>query len=411
MALLTQAVGRAGEPAPSGEQVRIVSTRARSLLVVVCVVAAMTVGITTTTASGQAPPTTQPTNLLQGLVDKLAPTTTTPAAPAPAPGQPPAAPGAAAKPPPGPPPPSSTVPPEVSRVVPADAQRIIDSVRRTGPRNTTALLDALRRLEDVGFTAEEAAVLGMGRFPVGGPANYRDDWLEARFGPPFHLHQGTDIFAERGTPVRAPADGAVRFVEEGGLGGLSAYVTTGDGTFYYMTHLNGFNRKIASGSRVKQGEVIAYVGNTGNAANGAPHLHFEIHPGGGAAVNPKPHLDTWLNEALAGVDAVLKSFNVNQPAPLTAAGLLRRFEERSVGSSRAAAAPLLWASTVSPAGGSLRLAEAEVADLASRIDWERLTDIKQAEADALREGRQAARAVMSPVTPPAILTLLTGRAD
>lgn len=385
------------------------STRARSLLVVVSVVAASTVGLTSS-ARGQAPPTTPTTNLLQGLVNKLVPTTTSPpaSAPAPAPG---AAPGPAAKGPPTPAAPPTTAPPADSRVVPPDAQRIIDSVRRTGPRNTTALLDALRRLEDVGFTAEEAAVLGMGRFPVGGPADYRDDWLEARFGPPFHLHQGNDIFADRGTPVRAPAEGTVRFVEEGGLGGLSAYVTTADGTFYYMTHLNGFNRKIASGSRVKVGEVIAYVGNTGNAANGAPHLHFEIHPGGGAAVNPKPFLDTWLNEALAAVSALLSSYNVNQPAPLTAAGLLRRFEDDSAGSSRAAAAPLLWASTVSPAGGSLRLAEAEVADLASRIDWERLTNLKQAEADALREGRQAARVVMSPVTPPAILTLLTGRAD
>ncbi|MDP8938035.1 MAG: M23 family metallopeptidase [Actinomycetota bacterium] len=382
---------------------------ARSVVVVVAVVAAATVGLTSS-ATGQAPPTTPTTNLLQGLVDKLVPTTTAPPAAAPA-GPAPAAPGPAAKAPPAPVAPPTTAQPADSRVVPPDAQRIIDSVRRTGPRNTTALLDALRRLQDVGFTAEEAAVLGMGRFPVGGPADYRDDWLEARFGPPFHLHQGTDIFAARGTPVRAPADGAVRFVEEGGLGGLSAYVTTGDGTFYYMTHLNGFNRKIGSGSRVKQGEVIAYVGNTGNAANGAPHLHFEIHPGGGAAVNPKPFLDTWLREALEGVDALLRSFNVNQPAPLTAAGLLRRFEDGSAGASRAAVAPLLWASTVSPAGGSLRLAEAEVADLAGRIDWERLTNLKQAEADALREGRQAARAVMSPVTPPAILTLLTGRVD
>jgi len=295
--------------------------------------------------------------------------------------------------------------------VPPEAQAIIDSVRRTGPRNTSALLDALRRLEDVGFTAQEAAVLGMGRFPVGGPADYRDDWLEARFGPPFHLHQGNDIFADRGTPVRAPAEGTVRFVEEGGLGGLSAYVTTADGTFFYMTHLNGFNRKIANGARVKVGEVIAYVGNTGNAANGAPHVHFEVHPRGGAAVNPKPFLDTWLSEALAAVPTVLSSFSVNQPTPLTAAGLLRRFEDDSLASPRSAAAPLLWASTVSPAGGSLRLAEVAVAGLAGRIDWERLTNLKQAEADALREGRQAARAVMSPVTPPAILTLMTGRAD
>jgi len=399
-----------GEPGAGGEQFKNVIRSARSLLVG-SVVAALTVGVPSSPAGGQvspSPPTTK--NLVQGLVETLLPTTTAP--PPAAPGAPaPGAPGGAAPKPPGAPPPPVTVPPAESRIVPPEAQAIIDSVRRTGPRNTTALLDALRRLEDVGFTAEEAAVMGMGRFPVGGPADYRDDWLEARFGPPFHLHQGTDIFADRGTPVRAPAEGAVRFVEEGGLGGLSAYVTGPDGTFYYMTHLNGFNRKIASGSRVKQGDVIAYVGNTGNASNGAPHVHFEVHPRGGAAVNPKPFLDTWLSEALAAVPALLSSFSVNQPSPLTDAGLLRRFEDASMASPGSAAAPLLWASTVSPAGGSLRLAQVEVAGLADRIDWERLTNMKQAEADALREGSQAARAIMSPVTPPVILTLLTGRSD
>lgn len=379
---------------------------------VVAVVAALTVG-PSSSASGQAPPTTPTTkNVLEQLVEQLLPTTPPPPAPvAPSPVGPGPGPATATPPAAVAAPPSLAPKPADSRTVPPEAQRVIDSVRRTGPRNTTALLDALRRLEDVGFTAEEAAVLGMGRFPVGGAADYRDDWLEARFGPPFHLHQGTDVFADRGTPVRAPAEGAVRFVEEGGLGGLSAYVTTADGTFYYMTHLNGFNRKIASGSRVKVGDVIAYVGNTGNAANGAPHVHFEVHPRGGGAVNPKPFLDTWLTEALAAVPALLSSYSVNQPAPLTAAGLLRRFEDSSSASPRSAAAPMLWASTVSPAGGSLRLAEVEVAGLAGRIDWERLTNMKQAEADALREGRQAARAVMSPVTPPLILTLLAGRAD
>ena len=410
MALLTRPEG---EPGAGGEQFKGVFAPARSILVIGSVVAALTVGLSSVSspAGGQVQPTPPTTaNLLRDLVEKLLPTTTTapPLAPTP---PPPGAPGSGGARPPATAASSTTVPPAESRVIPPEAQAIIDSVRRTGPRNTTALLDALRRLEDVGFTAEEAAVMGMGRFPVGGPADYRDDWLEARFGPPFHLHKGTDIFADRGTPVRAPAEGSVRFVEEGGLGGLSAYVTTSDGTFYYMTHLNGFNREIASGSRVKQGDVVAYVGNTGNAANGSPHLHFEIHPRGGEAVNPKPFLDAWLNEALAAVPALLSSFSVNQPAPLTDAGLLRRFEDSSLASPRSAAGPLLWASSVSPAGGSLRLAEVEVAGLAGRIDWERLTNLKQAEADALREGSQAARAIMSPVTPPAILTLLTGSAD
>ncbi|HEV3400649.1 MAG TPA: M23 family metallopeptidase, partial [Acidimicrobiales bacterium] len=92
---------------------------------------------------------------------------------------------------------------------------MINSVRRTGGRSTRELMAALRQLVDIGLSPQEAAAIGMGKFPVGGEAAYTDDWLFPRFNPSFHLHEGTDIFAARGTPVRAPADGTVRFTEGG----------------------------------------------------------------------------------------------------------------------------------------------------------------------------------------------------
>ena len=130
----------------------------------------------------------------------------------------------------------------------------------------------------------------MGQFPLLGMANWTDDWLDHRSGLPVHQHQGNDVFAVFDAPVRAVVDDIVRF-EVGGLGGNALYLTAPDGTYYYMAHLNGFNRDLANGAAVKQGQIIGYNGDSGNAKGGAPHVHFEIHPRGGAAVDPKPTLD------------------------------------------------------------------------------------------------------------------------
>jgi hypothetical protein len=292
------------------------------------------------------------------------------------------------------------------RVIPPEFLPIINSLRKSGPRNNATLLDALRRLEDLGLTSEEVAILGSGHFPVAGPVSYTDDWHDARFGPPFHLHQGTDIFAERGTPIRAVDDGVVSY-SDGGLGGKGANLDAVDGTTYYMAHLNGYARDLSSGSRVKQGQVIGYVGSTGNAEGGSPHLHFEIHPGGGEATNPKPILDGWLDEALAEVPTLLASFNVNVPRAITAAGILRRFEGGMYsGSGQTAVAPLLWASSVSAGGGTLRLAEVVAMRMAGRIDWDGRTSLQDMQAQSIRDARSVAGAVLAPVTPTVVMRLL-----
>lgn len=249
--------------------------------------------------------------------------------------EPPAARSPTAAPAPGPAPAPTPTPTPTPAPAPAPAKEVVSTpapaparvpptpphpthLGRPGPRNTSAMLDVVQQLEKAGIPREEAARIGMGRFPVGGRANYGDDWLAPRSSPRFHLHKGTDIFAARGTPVRAPSEGTVRFTFDA-AGGKSAYLRTADGTFYYMTHLDGFNRSLRNGSAVRQGDVLGYVGSTGNA--GVPHLHMQVHPRGGEAVNPKPYLDRWMFEAVEAGRAHLAAHDearrvqVATPAP------------------------------------------------------------------------------------------------
>lgn len=121
-------------------------------------------------------------------------------------------------------------------------------------------------------------------FPVGGPHAYTDNFGDYRSGG--RTHQGVDIFALQGAPVVAVMDGTIITAGTQSLGGIVLRLRGKDGNVYSYAHLNGCAAGISEGSSVRAGETIGYVGSTGNAAGGAPHLHFEVHPGGGAAINP-----------------------------------------------------------------------------------------------------------------------------
>jgi murein DD-endopeptidase MepM/ murein hydrolase activator NlpD len=202
---------------------------------------------------------------------------------------------------PAPPPPVAAggdEPVDGSFVLPPELQAKVNAVRRTRPNDDFKLLDVVRAYAgSAHIPLDQAMVLGLGHLPVAGPAHWTHDWLLPRRGPPVHLHQGTDIWAAMDTPIRAPYAGRVRY-EDGGLGGLAAYVTVADGTYYYLAHMAGTAPGLASGATVAQGQIVGFVGDSGNARGGPSHLHFEIHPRGGAAVDPKPILDRWVNEAM-----------------------------------------------------------------------------------------------------------------
>lgn len=116
--------------------------------------------------------------------------------------------------------------------------------------------------------------------PVAGTVEVVDGFGDIRDmpGTPHHIHQGNDISASTGTPIVAPFDGDA-VMEPGDLGGQAVKVYGAAG-YVYNAHLSAYGKLGA----VRTGDVIGYVGSTGNAT--APHDHFEWHPGNGAAVDP-----------------------------------------------------------------------------------------------------------------------------
>lgn len=128
-------------------------------------------------------------------------------------------------------------------------------------------------------------------YPLAGPSTFGDDWLASR--PGGRYHEGIDLFAARGTPVLAVADGTLFRVGYSGISGNRFWLRDAAGTEFFYAHLDGYSSAAREGATVSRGTVLGYNGDTGDAKGTSPHVHFEIHPGGGGPVRPYPILSGW----------------------------------------------------------------------------------------------------------------------
>ena len=136
-------------------------------------------------------------------------------------------------------------------------------------------------------------------FPVYGPSSFTDTFQAARAHVSGGWHHGDDIFAPLGAPVLACASGTVFSVGWNGVGGNRLWLRDGQGNLFYYAHLSAFTPLAINGNKVNAGDVLGFVGNTGDAQGTPPHLHFEIHPlgllglGYDGVVNPTSYLLAW----------------------------------------------------------------------------------------------------------------------
>ncbi len=182
----------------------------------------------------------------------------------------------------------------------ADARRAIDEARSAVEGAEQAIDQANAELE--AFRAGSAVYIEGVVFPVadGYHRPLIDSWGFPRMPgtPDEHWHEGIDIFAPTGTPLLAAERAVVTRVGAGRLGGLVVWLRGESGARWYYAHLQAHAAGLAEGMVVEAGEVIGYVGNTGNAIGTPPHLHLELHPSGDGPVNPFPLLN-----AIADQDA------------------------------------------------------------------------------------------------------------
>jgi murein DD-endopeptidase MepM/ murein hydrolase activator NlpD len=136
-------------------------------------------------------------------------------------------------------------------------------------------------------------------FPVYGPASFGDSFGAPRTDIESGWHHGEDIVGAIGTPLLAVADGVVHSVGWNQIGGWRLWLRDGDGNEFYYAHLSAYSPLAGEGRRVHAGDVLGFMGTSGDADGGVPHLHFEIHPvallglGYDGVIAPYPYLVAW----------------------------------------------------------------------------------------------------------------------
>jgi murein DD-endopeptidase MepM/ murein hydrolase activator NlpD len=136
-------------------------------------------------------------------------------------------------------------------------------------------------------------------FPVDEGADYGDTYGANRSDVSGGWHHGDDLFAPLGRPIVAVANGKLSLVGWNQIGGWRLWLTDANGNSFYYAHLAGYSRWILDHPNVRAGQVVGFLGRTGDAFTTTPHLHFEIHPsqliklGYDGAVDPTAYLKKW----------------------------------------------------------------------------------------------------------------------
>ena len=179
---------------------------------------------------------------------------------------------------------------EAARLAAEEAARQTTTTAAPTTTTTTTTPTTTTTTTTVATTTTTTAPLpppspGAGACPVAGAASFADTWGASRSGG--RTHKGVDMISTRNTPLVAIYAGTIKRITTGSLSGLAVWLRAENGDEFFYAHLESFGA-ISVGQPVPEGYVIGYVGTSGNAPDWLPHVHFEWHPGGGAAVNPYP---------------------------------------------------------------------------------------------------------------------------
>jgi Peptidase family M23 len=204
---------------------------------------------------------------------------------------------------------------------PSDAEKAQrDKERRGGPPP----------IREIPFGIQPKLTAGRYVFPVYGQASYGDSFGAPRANTGWH--HGEDIFAPLGAPILAVADGIVYSVGWNDVGGLRLWLQDRAGNEFYYAHLSAFSPLAVDGAQVRAGDVLGFMGNSGDAEHTPYHLHFEIHPaslvykGYDGVVAPYPYLNAWqrlVDLSLTAVSGWAPPISDSSRAPRPGAILLQ----------------------------------------------------------------------------------------
>ncbi|MGH2810443.1 MAG: M23 family metallopeptidase, partial [Actinomycetota bacterium] len=134
----------------------------------------------------------------------------------------------------------------------------VPRIARSKSRTTARLMEIFQPLVDQGVPFDKEILPRMAPFPVAGLAFFSHDWGFPRYNPYPHLHEGTDIFADCGTPIIASERGTLAGFGNTGIGGLSVWISSADGSGRYYTHLAGFAPGLVQGQPLEPGTLIGF---------------------------------------------------------------------------------------------------------------------------------------------------------